>query len=101
MPHCVLEGGGSILDLVAPRGLTLLVALHGSLIGINQPARLALVPALVRPGDLRQAIALNSVTFNLARAFGPAVAGWVVAAFGAGVAFISYRIRRRFGGFRL
>lgn len=54
---------------------------------LSLPALQALVPALVRPADLKQAIALNSVTFNLARALGPAMAGWVVAAFGAGVAF--------------
>lgn len=47
----------------------------------------ALVPALVPPADLEPAIALNSVTFNLARAIGPAIAGAVVATAGAGAAF--------------
>lgn len=47
----------------------------------------AFVPALVPPADLDQAIALHSVTFNLARAAGPALAGVVVATAGAGAAF--------------
>ncbi len=47
----------------------------------------ALVPALVEPDDLEEAIALNSASFTLARAIGPAVAGLVVAAAGAAWAF--------------
>ncbi len=74
-------------NLTNPLPVYLATAVIGTGYALSLPALQALVPALVRPGDLRQAIALNSVTFNLARAFGPAVAGWVVAAFGAGVAF--------------
>lgn len=47
----------------------------------------ALIPSLVEPEDLDNAIALNSATFTLARAIGPALAGLVVAAFGAAWAF--------------
>jgi MFS family permease len=71
----------------SPLPIYLATGVIGTGYALSLPALQALVPALVRPGDLKQAIALNSVTFNLARAFGPAVAGWVVAAFGAGVAF--------------
>ena len=67
------------LDLVGIIGLVLLVGLSGLLIGLNQPARLALVPALVRRPHLQAAIALNSVVFNTARFIGPAVAGIVIA----------------------
>jgi MFS family permease len=45
------------------------------------------VPALVERRDLDQAIALNSMTFNIARGIGPITAGAVVAAFGAQWAF--------------
>ncbi len=38
--------------------------------------------------DLGNAIALNSLTFNLARFIGPMVAGFVVASFGEGVCFL-------------
>jgi MFS family permease len=47
----------------------------------------ALIPSLVEPRDLDGAIALNSASFTVARAVGPAVAGLVVAAAGAAFAF--------------
>jgi len=57
----------------------------GYAVGIS--AMNALIPALVEPDDLDDAIALNSASFTLARAIGPALAGLVVAALGAGWAF--------------
>jgi MFS family permease len=54
---------------------------------LSIPAQQALVPALVSPELLDEAVALNSVTFNLARAVGPALGGVVLVALGAGVAF--------------
>ncbi|WCO65145.1 MFS transporter [Iamia majanohamensis] len=47
----------------------------------------AIVPQLVRREDLDSAIALSSVTFNLARAIGPALAGALIGAAGAAAAF--------------
>lgn len=57
----------------------------GFAIGIS--AMNALVPSLVDPDDLDEAIALNSATFTVARAVGPALAGLVLASFGAAIAF--------------
>ncbi len=57
----------------------------GAAVGIS--AMNALVPSLVDPVDLDEAIALNSASFTLARAVGPAAAGAVVAAAGAVWAF--------------
>ena len=57
----------------------------GYALGIS--AMNALVPALVEPQDLEAAIALNSSSFTVARAIGPALAGLVVAAAGAAWAF--------------
>ncbi len=51
------------------------------------PSLQAIVPALVGRPDLDKAIALNSMTFNIARGIGPIAAGAVVAAFGAKWAF--------------
>jgi MFS family permease len=56
--------------------------------GFSAPAQLALVPSLVQARDLGAAIALNSMTFNLARAVGPVLAAAAVAAFGIPVAFL-------------
>lgn len=51
------------------------------------PSLQAVVPALVRRPDLDKAIALNSMTFNIARSIGPIAAGATVAALGAEWAF--------------
>jgi MFS family permease len=53
----------------------------------SNPAQTALIGSLVPREDLPQAIALNSMTFNLARAIGPASAAGVIAAFGTPPAF--------------
>ena len=66
--------------------LTLGIAL-GTGNAFNAPAWHALVPDLVPRSMVTTAIALNSVSFNAARAIGPAIAGAVVAVFGAGIAF--------------
>jgi MFS family permease len=55
---------------------------------MNGPTWQAIMPDLVPKAELPAAIALNSVGFNLARAVGPALGGLVVAAIGAGAAFI-------------
>jgi MFS family permease len=51
------------------------------------PAMQALVPALVDPVDLDGAVALSSVTFNIARAAGPAAAAATLVLAGPAVAF--------------
>jgi MFS family permease len=55
---------------------------------MNGPTWQAIMPDLVPKQELPSAIALNSVGFNLARAVGPALGGAVVAAIGAGAAFV-------------
>jgi len=47
----------------------------GIIQSLDLPARLAFVPDLVPPEDLINAISLNSLLFNSARAIGPAFAG--------------------------
>jgi MFS family permease len=60
----------------------------GVVSAFSAPAQQALVSTLVAPRDLAAAIALNSMTFNIARAAGPALAAATVAAFGIPVAFL-------------
>jgi MFS family permease len=55
---------------------------------MNGPAWQAIMPELVPKPDLPAAISLNSAGFNLARSVGPALGGLVVAAVGAGAAFM-------------
>src|SRR5437762_2462833 len=51
------------------------------------PAYQALIPSLVQKKDLPNAIALNSIQFNLARVFGPLLAGVTLAAWGGAACF--------------
>lgn len=51
------------------------------------PAYLALIPTLVDKEDLQNAIALNSIQFNLARVVGPALGGITLAKLGASWCF--------------
>jgi MFS family permease len=52
--------------------------LNGTVLSFDQPARGALVPALVPSKDLMNAISLQSTLFNAASAIGPALAGFGV-----------------------
>jgi MFS family permease len=60
----------------------------GVVSAFSAPAQQAMVSTLVPARDLASAIALNSMTFNIARALGPAAAAATVAAFGIPVAFL-------------
>ena len=65
-----------------------LCLVQGLINALDWPARQALTyPLAGDPALLENVIVLNSITFNLARLFGPAVAGFVIAAFNPGVCF--------------
>ncbi len=53
-----------------------------------QPAWQASVNEQVPPETLPQAVALNGISFNIARSFGPAIGGVIVAAAGAVASFV-------------
>jgi MFS family permease len=59
----------------------------GVVTAYSSPAQMALVGSLVPRELFSQAVAFNSMTFNIARAVGPAAAAGVIAAFGTGAAF--------------
>ena len=63
-------------------GLVGLVLLGGAITSFEIPARQSLMIDLVGRDDLRNAIALNSSGFNLARVFGPAIAAAIIARWG-------------------
>ncbi len=64
-----------------------LVTLVGVATGIGLPAWQSLMPSLVPPELLQNAVTLNSAQFNAARAFGPALGGMVLATWGPSTAF--------------
>lgn len=65
-----------------------LTLLQGAINALDFPARQTLTYQLVEDKSLvDNVIALNSVTFNLARLIGPAIAGFIIAAWSPGVCF--------------
>ncbi|MCP3856888.1 MAG: MFS transporter [Actinomycetia bacterium] len=70
-------------------GLILAItALTGIVSGFMVPSWQAFVPSLVPRQDLASAVTLNSTQFNASRAFGPALAGVILALSGPGLAFL-------------
>jgi len=62
--------------------LAVLELFSGMMQAGQQPARQSLVPSLVPRTELTGAVALNSLTYNVARFLGPAISGPVVALWG-------------------
>jgi MFS family permease len=83
-----------LLGLLAALGvidiyvLTLLAFMQGTLDGAHMPVRMTIVPNLVEKNQLQSAIAITSISFNLSRFVGPAIAGLIIAIYGVGTAFI-------------
>lgn len=87
----VLALGLGILTVtgLATLGIVYLFALGlGIATALDAPARQAFVSELVPDADLPNAVALNGMSFQSARLVGPAVAGLLVAAVGAGPVFL-------------
>ncbi len=65
-------------------GLTLVLGISSSL---EQPARLSLIREIVPPDYLHAAVALNALSFNLARFVGPVIAGALISEVNVGITF--------------
>lgn len=77
-----------VLGVREPILLLIPVAVLGVLNGLNLPAWQSFVNDLVPRSDLRSAVALNSLQFNMARSIGPAIAGILLATMGPAMAFL-------------
>ena len=55
---------------------------------IDGPVRQSFTNEVVGPDDLPNAVSLNSANFNAGRLIGPAVSGFLIAAFGTGPSFL-------------
>ncbi len=55
---------------------------------LNAPAWQSILPELVGTGELAAAVTLNSISFNIARAIGPALGGLAIAALGSAANFL-------------
>lgn len=91
--QCVSFLQAAALAMLALTGLIqvwhiiLLSLLLGLVDGVDIPTRNAMTLDMVAQEDLRGAIALNSITFNLARILGPTIATAIIALAGEGVCF--------------
>jgi MFS family permease len=72
----------------APRLVVVLIAAGwGVSIAVAIPAMQAMVPSLVPHGELAEAIGMNALTFNVARAIGPVLAAVTLTTLGTTFAF--------------
>ncbi|MFC4293844.1 MFS transporter [Novosphingobium tardum] len=77
----------SWLGMIGPLSLLALTLAVGLGTALNGPAWQASVRLQVGPADLPQAIALNSISFNLARSVGPALGGLLISLWNISLAF--------------
>ncbi len=80
--HSLLLALLTFTGLIRVEYIAALEVVLGSAQAFAQPARQALVPGMVPREDLPGAVAMNSLTYNLARSIGPGIGGVVVALFG-------------------
>ena len=80
-------GAMALMHLMTPRRLLSLTFLLGIGSAVSNPAWQAITPELVAPEDLPAALSLSGVAINIARAIGPAIGGFIVAASGPWAVF--------------
>ena len=68
--------------------LYLITLLNSAFTAVTQPARTALIPSLVPPKSLVNAVALNTTIGNTSQITGPALAGVSIATVGLGPAYL-------------
>jgi MFS family permease len=81
----------TLLTLTGHIGINSIIFLAlvlGIITAIETPTRQSFTVELVGREDLRQAIAMNAMMFNIARTIGPAIGGLIVAALGEGLCFL-------------
>lgn len=75
------------LHVVTVGQIVVIALLSGVMTALTLPTYQAIVRDLVEPEDLMNAIALNSIQFNLSRVIGPTLAGFAVGAIGVAGCF--------------
>ena len=86
--NMLLLGWLVYLGVVDIAVLAMLSLMQGTLDGAHMPVRMAVVPNLVAKPQLESAIATTSISFNVSRLVGPAIAGFIIAVYGVAAAFI-------------
>jgi len=70
--------------LIQPWHLLAISVIAGVANAVNMPARQSLAPQLAGPDRIANAVALNSISFNVSRILGPSIAGFILAVWGIG-----------------
>jgi predicted MFS family arabinose efflux permease len=65
-----------------------IAACFGAVTAVDNPSRQTFVMEMVGPADIANAVTLNSVVVNAARAIGPAIGGVIIATVGIGECFV-------------
>ena len=92
---CIALAGATTLSIltflgaITPNILLLFCFIVGTGMALFGPSWQASVSEQVSPETLPAAVALNGISYNIARSFGPAIGGIIVAAAGAGAAFVT------------
>jgi MFS family permease len=87
MVQAAILAGLTIAGVVQVWEIIVLAFGIGLINSVDVPTRQAMTMDMVGRGDLRHAIALNSMMFNLARVIGPSIAGGLIAIVGEGPCF--------------
>jgi MFS family permease len=88
MAAAAVLGTLTLTGVTTPWSLLALTFALGLGAAINAPAWQAITPELVPREEVLSAVALNGVGLNLARAVGPALGGFIVAAAGPSAVFL-------------
>lgn len=78
----------TLTGLIEINSILVLALILGLITAVETPVRQSFTVELVGREDLRQAIAMNAMMFNIARTIGPAAGGMIVAALGEGLCFL-------------
>ncbi|HZC28174.1 MAG TPA: MFS transporter [Gaiellaceae bacterium] len=87
MTLAAIMAATTLSGVVRPWHVYVIAFLSGLVQVLDAPARQQLTYRMVGRHELQNAIALNSSVFNASRIYGPALAGVLIAAFGAGICF--------------
>jgi len=75
------------LGVLTVAHIMIIATLAGAASAFDWPARLSLVPNMVRREELQSAVAFNSASFNGARIAGPAIGGFLIGIIGTAACF--------------
>jgi MFS family permease len=85
----------TLLHWITPWMLLLLTLALSIGDALEAPTWRAVLPEVVPREDLLPAIALNGIEFNLARAIGPALGGFLIAVAGKGLSWLQWNMKLR------